>query len=278
MSKIYFTKMHSLGNDFMIINNLNNRIILSLLDICSISDRNTGVGFDQLLLLERSNNYTDDFYYRIFNSNGTEAMQCGNGACCLSQFLYKNRFTTKRNIIITTKKSIVLANIIGINKVKLSIGKPDFYPRNILDKIKLNKSNLYSMKINQKNFLFSLVFIGNYHCIIKVNNINSIQVEKIGLLINKSKLFKKQINITFMQVISNNYIKLRIYEVGCGETLSCGSASCAAVAVGIQHNYLSKLVKVELPGGKLFVSWSDLYYPIIMYNETKYVYDGVLNC
>ncbi|MCV2525715.1 MAG: diaminopimelate epimerase, partial [Candidatus Lightella neohaematopini] len=244
----------------MIINNLNNRIILSLLDICNISNRKTGVGFDQLLLLEKSENYTNNFYYRIFNSDGTEAMQCGNGACCLSQFLYKNRFTTKRNITITTKKSIVSANIIGINKVKLSIGKPNFYPKNILDKIKLNKNNLYSMKINQKIFLFSLVFVGNYHCIIKVNNINSIQVEKIGLLINKSKLFKKQINITFMQVISNNYIKLRIYEVGCGETLSCGSASCAAVAVGIQHNYLSKLVKVELPGGKLFVSWSSLYY------------------
>ncbi|MCV2508609.1 MAG: diaminopimelate epimerase [Candidatus Lightella neohaematopini] len=277
MNSIFFTKMHSLGNDFMIINNLNNKITLSLLNINNISNRNTGIGFNQLLLLEKPKNYIADFHYRIFNSDGSEAMQCGNGVCCLSQFIYKNRLTTKRNITITTKKFTVLVDIIDINKVKLSIGKPNFYPRNILNKIQLNTNNLYLVEINKEKFLFSLVFIGNYHCIIKVNNINSIPVNKIGLLINNSNLFKKQINVTFMQVINSNYIKLRVYEAGCGETLACGSASCAAVAVGIQHSYLSKLVKVKLPGGKLFISWLGLYHPIIMYNNTKYIYDGILN-
>ncbi|MCV2525423.1 MAG: diaminopimelate epimerase [Candidatus Lightella neohaematopini] len=277
MNNIFFTKMHSLGNDFVIINNLNNKITLSLLNISSISNRNTGIGFNQLLLLEKPKNYITDFNYRVFNSDGSEAMQCGNGVCCLSQFIYKNKLTTKRSIIITTKKSTVLVDIIGINKVKLNIGKPNFYPENILNKIQLNKNNLYSIEINKKKFLFSLVFIGNYHCIIKVNNINSISVSKIGLLINKSNLFKKQINITFMQVINNHYIKLRVYEAGCGETLACGSASCAAVAVGIQHSYLSKLVKVKLLGGRLFVSWLSLYHPIIMYNDTTHIYDGMLN-
>ncbi|MCV2500175.1 MAG: diaminopimelate epimerase, partial [Candidatus Lightella neohaematopini] len=255
MNNIFFSKMHSLGNDFVIINNLNNKITLSLLNISNISNRNTGIGFNQLLLLEKPTNYITDFNYRIFNSDGSEAVQCGNGVCCLSQFIYKNKLTTKRSITIATKKSTVLVDIISINKVKLNIGKPNFYPKNILNKMQLNINNLYLIEINQEKFLFSLVFIGNYHCIIKVNNINSISVNKIGLLINKSNLFKKQINITFMQIINNRYIKLRVYEAGCGETLACGSASCAAVAVGIQHNYLSKLVKVKLPGGRLFVSW-----------------------
>ncbi|MCV2506471.1 MAG: diaminopimelate epimerase [Candidatus Lightella neohaematopini] len=277
MNKIFFTKMHSIGNDFVIVNNLNNKVILLSHTINSISDRTIGIGFNQLLLLEKPKNCITDFSYRIFNSDGSEAMQCGNGACCLSQFIYRNKLTTKRSISLATKQSVVLANIVSTSKVKLSIGKPNFYPRDILNNIEINKDNLYSVEINKKKFLFSLVYIGNYHCIIKVDNVNSIPVEEIGLLINEGNLFKKQINVTFMQVISSSFIRLRVYEVGCGETLACGSASCAAVAVGIQHNYLSKLVTVKLIGGKILIFWSNSDCPIIMFSKTKHVYDGVLS-
>ncbi|QCI22407.1 diaminopimelate epimerase [Buchnera aphidicola (Lipaphis pseudobrassicae)] len=271
--KIYFSKMHGLGNDFMIINCINQNLFLSSSIIKKLSNRHTGIGFDQLLLVEKPNNSMFDFNYRIFNSNGNEVEQCGNGARCFGLFLLLKGLTEKKRISVSTKAKKLIIEFTSNNMIKVNMSEPSFKLENftLLKNISYNN---FSTKLIEENLMCSFVSIGNPHCIIKVQTIENAPVNILGKRIEKNIIFPQGINVGFMEIINKNNIKLRVYERDVGETYSCGSGACAAVAVGIVQNLLSHNVQVNLLGGNLIVTWKGFGHPLYMTGPAKHVYDG----
>ncbi|WP_367676138.1 diaminopimelate epimerase [Buchnera aphidicola] len=271
--KVFFSKMHGLGNDFVIINNINQNIKMSKIKIKNLSDRNKGIGFDQLLLIEKSFNKDIDFNYRIFNSNGEEVSQCGNGARCIAKFIYSNRLTNKKNIIVSTKNRILHLKIKNNKKILVNMGKPDFNPESLPFIIRKNKKE-YCIKIKTKNIKFGIVSLGNPHCVILVPDVLTTNIEEIGPIIENHSQFPNKVNVNFMEIINKKYIKLRVYERDVGETKACGSGACASVAVGINQNLLDQKVTVELPGGKLKIFLDKNNECIYMSGPATHIFDG----
>ncbi|WP_343190304.1 diaminopimelate epimerase [Buchnera aphidicola (Mollitrichosiphum nigrofasciatum)] len=274
--KIFFSKMHGLGNDFIIINNLFGNVILSTQMIKKMSNRNLGIGCDQLLLLEKSKNKKADFFYRIFNSNGIEVSQCGNGARCLAYYIILKNIIKKKKIYIQTHSTLMCIKIFNSNCIQVNMGKPNFQPYNIPFLYK-KKKNIYNIKILNKKILCGVVSMGNPHCIIPVKNFNYVNVNKLGKLISSNNLFPESVNVGFMQIINKKKIFLRVYERHVGETNACGSAACAAVAVGCINDMLSNSVEVNLLGGSLNIKWKGLKYDLYMKGPAVHVYDGLIN-
>lgn len=273
--KIYFSKMHGLSNDFMVVDCINQTFQPTSTIIKKLSNRYTGIGFDQLLLVEKSNNSLFDFNYRIFNANGNEVEQCGNGARCFGLFLLLKQLTNKKTISVSTKKRHLFIHFIKNNMIKVNMEEPDFK----LDNIKLSKNILYqnfSANILNNSLLCSIVSFGNPHCIIQVQNIDQAPVNTIGHTIEKKSIFMKGINVGFMEIVNKNHIKIRVYERDVGETKSCGTGACAAVAVGIAKNLLSHKVTVDLLGGRLFIEWKGFGNSLYMTGPAEYVYDGYI--
>ncbi|WP_343153974.1 diaminopimelate epimerase [Buchnera aphidicola (Mindarus keteleerifoliae)] len=268
-----FSKMHGLSNDFMIIETITQKISLTSKKIQTLSDRYKGVGFDQLLLVEKSFNSGIEFNYRIFNSDGSEVEQCGNGARCFALFVYLKGLTKNKKIFVSTKKGILILKILKNNLVRVNMGKPNFLPKEIPLLTKIFKTK-YSLFIKEKKIYFGAVSIGNPHCVITVNDINTKIVSELSPLIQKNDFFPNSVNVGFMEIINSEKIKLRVYERGSNETKSCGSGACAAVAVGIKQNILSNKVSVELKGGKLEILWKKENDVIYMTGLAEHVYDG----
>ncbi|WP_222610135.1 diaminopimelate epimerase [Buchnera aphidicola] len=270
-----FSKMHGLGNDFMVIESIKQDFILNQSIIKKLSNRNTGIGFDQLLLIEKSNNLKFDFHYRIFNSNGNEVEQCGNGARCVGLFLLLKGLTNKKTISLSTNKKNIFIKFIADNNIKVNMNEPNFKLEEIPVSKKITSKN-FCVKLLNKNLICSLVSIGNPHCVIQVESINNAPVKKIGKFLEKNSIFTHGINIGFMKIINKNHIQLRVYERDVGETQSCGSGACAAVAVGIAKNLLCDNVKVDLLGGSLIIKWKGFNYPLYMIGPAHHVYDGYI--
>ncbi|QCI18533.1 diaminopimelate epimerase [Buchnera aphidicola (Aphis nasturtii)] len=273
--KINFSKMHGLGNDFMVIESITQDFVLSSSQIKQLSNRHTGIGFDQLLLIEKSNSVEFDFYYRIFNSNGNEVEQCGNGARCVGLFLILKGLTNKKKINLNTNKKNIIINFISEDIIEVNMNEPIFTLNSIVNSEKFKNHNFLT-KILDNNLLCSLVSIGNPHCIIQVESIKHAPVKTIGRIIEKQSIFPEGINVGFMQILNKNYIKLRVYERNEGETQSCGSGACAAVAVGIIQNILSNNVQVELLGGILSIKWKGFRNSLYMTGPAKYIYEGCI--
>ncbi|MBK4775823.1 diaminopimelate epimerase [Candidatus Pantoea edessiphila] len=271
-----FSKMHGLGNDFVIIDATRQNVSLSSENIKKISDRHLGIGFDQLLIVESSHNPRFDFHYKIFNSNGSEAFQCGNGARCFAVFVKLQGLTDKNSIFVSTKTTSMILNIIKDNLVRVDMDAPNFEPSKIpirMDKFK----KFYSIKVNGINLKFGMVSVGNPHCVIQVQDITTTQVNVLGPIIEKHDYFPQSTNVNFMEVINPNRIRLRVYERGIGETYACGSGACASVACGIIQGLLSSEVQVELLGGTLYISWKGIGKPIHMTGPAIHVYDGCIH-
>ncbi|MCU4137218.1 diaminopimelate epimerase [Buchnera aphidicola (Sitobion miscanthi)] len=273
--KIHFSKMHGLGNDFMVINCIKENFILSSFMIKKLSNRYTGIGFDQLLLIEKSTNELFDFHYRIFNSNGNEVEQCGNGARCFGLFLLLKKLTNKNKILVSTKKKHLIIEFLLKNRIKVNMNEPDFkfYDFSLLKK---SSCKNFSIKLHSENLICGLVSMGNPHCIIKVECIKNAPVKIIGKRIAENSMFPEGINVSFIEIINKNHIKLRVYERDVGETQSCGSAACAAVAMGIAQKLLFNIVKVELLGGKLIIMWKGFGTSLYMIGPAEHVYDGCI--
>ncbi|MCW5197061.1 diaminopimelate epimerase [Buchnera aphidicola] len=271
---MFFSKMHGLGNDFVIINKINQNFYFSKNTIYKLANRHTGIGFDQLLIIEKPKNVKYDFYYRIFNSNGLEVNQCGNGARCFAYFVYFKKITSKKKIILQTKTNILYITIHNENNIEVNMGKPSFYPHQI-PILFPNILKKYSIKINNTIIKFGAIYIGNPHCVIIVNDINTYPVHTMGRLLSKHYLFPDHINVNFIQIINSNHIFLRVYERGVGETQACGSGACASVVIGIMWKLLDSEVQVTLPGGNLKILWTgSLQDYIYMIGPAKHVYDG----
>lgn len=270
---INFTKMHGLGNDFMIIDGVRQQFQPTPQLIRQWADRRTGVGFDQLLLVESPHDSYSDFFYRIFNADGNEVAQCGNGARCLARFLQDEKLTNKNNIIVETNAGTLELKLENDGQITVNMGAPNFEPTRIPLLVD-QKQILYSLVLDKQTIKFSALSLGNPHCIIQVEDLTHAPVRELGSLLMKHPYFPEGVNVGFMQIINPEQIRLRVYERGTGETLACGSGACAAVIAGRIQKLLKERVAVEQPGGQSTVLWEKNDAPVFLTGPAVKVFQG----
>ncbi|MDD5580327.1 MAG: diaminopimelate epimerase [Methylobacter sp.] len=268
-----FTKMHGLGNDFVIIDAINQHVELTPERIRQMSDRHFGIGFDQLLLVEQPVSANADFKYRIFNADGGEVAQCGNGARCFARFVRDKKLSEKSEITVDTDAGQLLLHFDEENLITVNIGIPKHKPVEI-PLLAERESKLYTVTVKGSKQVFGAVSLGNPHAVIQVNDVNNAPVAELGQGLENHLFFPERANIGFMQVIDRQHIKLRVFERGAAETLACGSGACAAVVIGIEQNLLDHEAWVELPGGTLKISWAGRNAPVFMTGPAISVFDG----
>ena len=273
---IRFTKMHGLGNDFMVLDGISQKIDFNPKQIAALSRRDTGVGFDQCLVVEASPDNTVDFFYRIYNANGQEVGQCGNGARCLARFLQHKQLTNKRLITVATQTTRMQLQLNEDETVTVNMGRPKFDPADI-PLLSNTKKILYTLPLaSEEHDAFHAVNVGNPHAVLLVPKHDTTQIQQLGKLISEHSYFPEQTNVGFMKIINENHIRLRVYERGCGETRACGSGAVAAVAVGRLYHHLAAEVRVTLPGGDLLIHWPSLDGDIFLTGPATFVYEGSL--
>jgi len=268
--------MHGLGNDFVVIDAINQTLELTPEQIKFMSDRHFGIGFDQLLLVEQPVSGDADFKYRIFNADGGEVDQCGNGARCFGRFVRDKNLSDKDELCIDTNSGQLLLRFAEDQLITVNMGIPRHKP----DEIPLlaeQESKFYTVSVSDTERAFGAVSMGNPHAVIQVHDIKTAHVADLGKELESHALFPERANIGFMQVINRNHIKLRVYERGAAETLACGSGACAAVVIGIEQNLLDHDVTVELPGGELKINWPGRGEPVLMTGPAVSVFDGRIN-
>ena len=273
----HFSKMHGLGNDFMVVDCITQNVFFSQDLIRRLADRHTGVGFDQLLVVEAPYDPETDFHYRIFNADGSEVEQCGNGARCFARFVRLKGLTNKYSISVSTKKGKMILNVEDDGEVTVNMGVPEFEPNKIPFKAK-QKEKTYIMRAGDKTLFCGAVSMGNPHVVTVVDDVDTADVDTLGPLLESHERFPERVNAGFMQVVDRSHIRLRVYERGAGETQACGSGACGAVAVGILQGLLDENVKVSLPGGELNISWQGPGKPLFMTGPATHVFDGQLSC
>ncbi|EID0699232.1 diaminopimelate epimerase [Vibrio parahaemolyticus] len=273
----HFSKMHGLGNDFMVVDCITQNVFFSQDLIRRLADRHTGVGFDQLLVVEAPYDPETDFHYRIFNADGSEVEQCGNGARCFARFVRLKGLTNKYSISVSTKKGKMILDVEDDGEVTVNMGVPEFEPNKIPFKAK-QKEKTYIMRAGDKTLFCGAVSMGNPHVVTVVDDVDTADVDTLGPLLESHERFPERVNAGFMQVVSRDHIRLRVYERGAGETQACGSGACGAVAVGILQGLLDESVKVSLPGGELHISWQGPGKPLFMAGPATHVFDGQLSC
>lgn len=251
-----FTKMHGLGNDFMVIDLISQRANLDPLTIQRMANRNFGVGFDQLLVVEAPDVPYADFKYRIFNANGQEVQQCGNGVRCFARFVYERQLTKKTKLKVQTQAGIVEPELGANGWVRVNMGLPKFLPHEIPFKAD-EPEELYQLQLSNQDLTIDVVNMGNPHAVTIVPDVLTADVAKIGAEVESHERFPENVNVGFMQIINEKSVRLRVFERGVGETLACGTGACAAAVSGIRRGLLKNDVEVELAGGKLHISWQE---------------------
>jgi diaminopimelate epimerase len=273
----HFSKMHGLGNDFVVVDCITQNVFFSPDLIRRLADRNTGIGFDQLLIVEAPYDPETDFHYRIFNSDGGEVEQCGNGARCFARFVRMKGLTNKYKISVSTKKGKIILNIGDDDQVTVNMGVPEFEPSKIPFKAK-QREKTYILRAQDKTLFCGAVSLGNPHVVTVVEELSDGFIDEIGPVLESHERFPERVNAGFMKVLSRSEIKLRVYERGAGETQACGTGACAAVAVGIAQGLLDENVTVHLPGGTLKIAWQGDGEPLYMTGPASHVFDGQLTC
>ncbi|WP_039907225.1 diaminopimelate epimerase [Candidatus Regiella insecticola] len=271
-----FSKMHGLGNDFMVVDNVTQNVYFSPELIRRLANRHTGVGFDQMLVVEPPYDPKLDFHYRIFNADGSEVFQCGNGARCFARFLHLKGLTSKKIIHISTQTGRMSLEITGDEKVCVNMGEPVFTPRQI-PFCATTTEKTYILRTAGHTTLCGVVSIGNPHCVLQVEDVATANVALLGPMLEYHERFPQRTNVGFMQIIDRKNINLRVHERGVGETQACGSGACAAVAIGIEQQLLDKNVDVKLPGGKLSIQWKGKGHPLYMTGSAVHIYDGYIH-
>jgi diaminopimelate epimerase len=271
-----FTKMHGLGNDFVVIDTINQAISLSEQQIRKLADRNFGIGFDQLLMVDKPMTANADFKYRIFNADGSEVAQCGNGARCFARFVRDKGLTDKDEVVVDTDAGQLVLRFDGEGLITVNMGIPRHAPQQI-PLLADAEAVSYVAPLSSGEVKFSAVSMGNPHAVILVDDVNSAPVAVVGAEMESHPLFPQRANIGFMQIINRQQVKLRVYERGAAETLACGSGACAAVVAGIELGLLDQLVQVSLPGGDLKINWQGRGQPVLMTGPAVSVYEGQIN-
>ena len=274
--KLHFTKMHGAGNDFVVIDAVRAAIQINENQIRKIADRQTGVGCDQVLLIEPPKRPDADFEYRIFNADGSPAGQCGNGARCVGRFIHDQRLSAKSTITLQVGSDLRRLEFDEAGSVKAELGAPIFAPAQIPFAADEDATE-HALTLANVTVMAGVVSVGNPHAVLLVDDISATPVEKIGPMIQSLDVFPEGVNVGFMQVESNTHVKLRVFERGAGETLACGSGACAAVIHGIRLGQLANKVTVSVPGGKLEVSWDDGLSSVWLAGPAETVFEGKLN-
>ena len=268
-----FTKMHGLGNDFMVLDLISQHAHIQPKHAKAWGDRHTGVGFDQLLLVEAPTNPDVDFRYRIFNSDGSEVEQCGNGARCFARFVVDKRLTVKKQIRVETKGGIIELNLRPDGQVTVDMGAPRLLPEQIPFQADAEALS-YTVEVDGQRHELAAVSMGNPHAVLRVDNVDSAPVHSLGPKLEHHPRFPKRVNVGFLQVINRQQARLRVWERGAGETQACGSGACAAAVAAIRQGWMDSPLQLELPGGSLSIEWAGPGQPVMMTGPAVRVYEG----
>ena len=271
--QLEFTKMHGLGNDFVVIDAIRQSVALTRDQIRFIADRHLGVGCDQLLLVESPQHPEVDFRYRIFNADGGEVEQCGNGARCFARFVRDKGLTDKNPIIVSTNTGVIELTEQEDGQVTVNMGVPRFAPKDI-PFIADHRAERYVVVLPAQDVEIGAVSMGNPHAVLLVDDVQHAPVHTWGPLLESHERFPRRTNVGFMQIVDTLNIRLRVFERGVGETRACGTGACAAVAVGRKWGLLQERVNVNLPGGQLVVQWSGEGEPVWMTGPAESVFEG----
>ncbi len=271
--KLRFTKMQGAGNDFVVIDATRQTVSLTQAQIQHIANRYFGVGCDQLLLVETTDTPGVDFRYRIFNADGGEVEQCGNGARCFVRFVVDKGLTDQHEIRVETASGIITLTLQADGQVCVNMGAPRFEPRQIPFEAERCAST-YELALANETLTISAVSMGNPHAVTLVDNVHTADVHRIGPQIESHPRFPQRVNAGFMQVLNAHEINLRVYERGSGETLACGTGACAAAVSGMQLGILQSPVKVHTRGGVLTIAWAGQQSPVMMTGPAEIVYEG----
>lgn len=269
--KLVFTKMQGAGNDFIVIDAINQSVDLTTAQIKTLAHRQFGIGFDQLLLVESS--AVADFKYRIFNADGSEVAQCGNGARCFVRFVVESGLTKKHEISVETASGIITPKLEENGLVTVNMGAPRFAPHDI-PFVADTVATSYTLDVDNQQFNISAISMGNPHAVLIVDDVDAAPVVALGSQIEIHPRFPQRVNAGFMQIIDRHHIKLRVFERGSGETLACGTGACAAVVAGIQLGKLQSPVKVSARGGELHIAWQGGTTPVMMTGPAMTVFTG----
>ena len=271
--RLEFTKMHGLGNDFIVIDAINQSVTLTAEQVRLLADRHFGIGCDQLLLVEPATSSAADFRYRIYNADGGEVGQCGNGARCFMRFVNEQGLSDKAGLTVETAGGPLHLILEADGQVTVNMGIPRLQP----DEIPFDApayATLYPLRVADHELEIAAISMGNPHAVLLVEDIESAPVDELGPHIESHPRFPLHVNAGFMQIVDQHSIRVRVYERGAGETLACGSGACAAVVAGRLWGRLDTRVKVFLNGGKLMVSWQGEGEPVMMTGPATTVYQG----
>jgi len=271
-----FTKMHGAGNDFVVFDGVTRPVPLTPEKIRRLADRHFGIGCDQVLLVERPTVSGADFRYRIFNADGGEVEQCGNGARCFVHFVRDRRLTAKDEIAVETLSGMIYPRLEPDGNVTVNMGVPRFEPAEVPFEAS-TRENVYDLEVNGRKLSVTVLSMGNPHAVQVVPEVDSAPVNTQGPLIERHPRFPQRVNAGYMQVVDRGHIRLRVYERGAGETLACGSGACAAVVAGRLRGLLDDKVDVKLLGGTLRVSWAGEGQPVWMTGPAVTVFEGTID-
>ncbi len=271
--KLKFSKMHGLGNDFVVFDGVRQTVSLSDQQVRFLADRRFGVGCDQVLLVERPRSPAVDFRYRIFNADGSEVQQCGNGARCFARFVRDQKLTEKASIAVETASGVIHLHTEADGRVRVDMGRPRFDPA-ALPMVADEEHEQYALEAAGRHLTVGAVSMGNPHAVLRVADVDEAPIETLGPELESHSLFPERVNVGFMQIIDAGHIRLRVFERGAGETLACGTGACAAVAVGRRWRLLDEQVDVELPGGILTIRWPGPGESLWMTGPAAHVFEG----
>ena len=275
--RVHFTKMHGIGNDFIVLDHTKSPFQLSKEAIQSLSHRQLGIGFDQLLVVENTALEDVDFKYRIFNQDGGEVEQCGNGARCFYRFVKDKHLTDKLSLRVETKSGVIELTEDSEHMIEVNMGEPIFNPK-LIPFLSDTEKNEYPISIDlphqKETITMAVLSIGNPHAVITVKDTHQAHVETLGPYLESHNLFPKRVNVGFMEIVTPHHIRLRVFERGVGETLACGTGACAAAVSGIKSHLLSSPVKVDMQGGSLSIDWKGSGHPVMMKGPAVTLYEG----
>lgn len=271
--QLRFSKMQGLGNDFVVVDGVRQQVNLSTDQLQQLGDRRFGIGFDQLLLVEPPHDPNNDFRYRIFNNDGSEVEQCGNGARCFARFVFEQGLTDKKQIRVETARGVIVPELLDGGLVRVDMGKPRFEPADI-PFIAEQDAVEHLLALDQINIAVGVVSMGNPHAVLCVNEVDSAPVAEWGPHIEHHPRFPQRVNAGFMQVVDRSHIRLRVFERGAGETLACGTGACAAVVSGIRRGLLDASVEVSTRGGVLRIEWAGNGHSVWMTGPAVTVFQG----
>src|SRR6188768_1616371 len=273
--QLEFTKMHGLGNDFIVFDAPRDGWLPNPAQWRAMSARHTGIGFDQALVLEPARRAGTDVYYRIFNADGGEVEQCGNGVRCLASFLHRRGAlaNTQGEIVLESPAGLIRARVHDANLISVDMGVPNFDPKSLPFEAS-GEAHVYPLAVAGTEVEIGAVSMGNPHAVLTVHSVASAPVDRLGPAIEKHPRFPNRVNVGFMEIVDRTHVRLRVFERGVGETMACGTGACAAVAVGRRHGRLDATVEVELPGGKLEITWANPGEHIWMKGPTAVSFTG----